>query len=79
MGTIKFTISHKRKDCIGCGHCALVAPHTWTMNHEDGLSDLKNACAKGDDYMVADADIDVRKDNELAESSCPVNIIRLGK
>ena len=79
MGTIKFSISHKRKDCIGCGHCSLVAPHTWSMNHEDGLSDLKNSSPKGEDHMVADIDIDYRKDNELAASSCPVGIIKLGK
>jgi hypothetical protein len=49
------------------------------MNHEDGLSDLKNSSPKGPLHMVADVDIDYRKDNLLAESSCPVGIIKIGK
>ena len=78
MGTTKFTISHQRINCIGCGHCSFIAPHTWSMNDEDGLSDLKNSKQKGD-QMVAEVDMDLLEDNILAEQSCPVSIIRISQ
>jgi len=79
MGVRKITISHKRKDCIGCGSCALLAKHCWTMNKEDGKSDLKNAQWKGEDFMVTKIDEDELEDNKKAADACPVSIIRVSE
>ncbi len=77
MGTKKITVCHKRNDCIGCGSCALLAPHTWQMNREDGLADLHGAKWKGDQFMVSQIDEDELEDNKDAAQACPVQIIRI--
>lgn len=76
MGMKKFRISHFRKDCIGCGSCKLIAPHTWDMNEEDGMADLKGAEPKND-VQVSDVDIDLLEENKEAAAHCPVSIIRI--
>ena len=77
MGTKKITISHKRRDCIACGSCVQEAPQTWSMNEEDGLSDLKGGKQKGKDFVVAQIDEDDLGDNKKAADYCPVQIIRI--
>jgi len=77
MGTKKITVCHKRKDCIGCGSCALLAPNRWTLNNEDGLSDLRGAEWHGDQFMVAEIDEHELEENVEAAKACPVNIIRI--
>ncbi len=77
MGVKKFKISHQRNKCIGCGSCAMYAPNTWTLNDEDGKADLKNAKQKGDEFMVAEVDIEFLEDNKNAANACPVNIIKI--
>ena len=76
MGQKKFTISHLRKDCIGCGVCSAIAPHTWEMDQNDGLMNLKNAVEKKG-IFVAEVDEDLYEDNKIAADSCPVKIIRI--
>jgi ferredoxin len=77
MGVKKVTICHKRNDCIGCGVCVLYAPNQWSMNTQDGKSDLKEAKWKGDQFMVAQIDEGERENNKKAAESCPVGIIRV--
>lgn len=77
MGVKKVTISHKRRDCIGCGTCALLAPHTWSMNDLDGLATLKDSKWKGQNFMVAAVDEDMIAENKIAAANCPVAIIRI--
>ena len=78
MGMKKISVAQYRKDCIGCGFCASVAPHTWDMNQQDGLADLKNGEAN-DTTVVAQVDEDLYDDNVMAEQGCPVQIIRVSK
>ncbi len=79
MGVKKITICHKRGDCIGCGSCALIAPHTWRMNQADGKADLIGATQKGKDFMVAQIDDEesIVAANKQAADACPVQIIRI--
>ena len=77
MGVQKITVCHKRNDCIGCGSCVLYAPEQWSMNNEDGKSELKGAEWKGDQFVVAKIDANERKNNQKAADACPVGIIRV--
>lgn len=77
MGVKKITICHLRRGCIGCGSCALLASKQWTMNSEDGKSDLKGAQWKGKEFMVAQIDEDDLEENKKAADACPVNVIRV--
>jgi ferredoxin len=77
MGIRKVSLCHKRNDCIGCGSCVLYAPKQWSMNGEDGKSELKGAQWKGDQFMVAEIDEDDVEDNKRAADACPVGIIRV--
>ena len=78
MGTKKFKISHQRDKCIGCGSCAMYAPHCWKMNQEDGKADLVGGTQKRD-VVVADYDIDELEANKKAAKACPMQIIRINK
>ncbi len=71
------TICHKRNDCIGCGSCALLARNTWSMNGEDGKSDLKGGEWKGKEFVVAEIGIEELEENTQAADACPVGIIRI--
>lgn len=79
MGVRKVSVCHKRNDCIGCGSCVLYAPNHWSMNDDDGKSELKGAVWKGDQFMVAEIDEDEIEQNKKAADACPVGIIRIGK
>jgi len=76
MGTRKFKISHKRKDCIGCGSCAMYAKNRWKMNEDDGKADLVGGVKKGE-FIVAEADIDELEENQEAAKVCPMQIIKI--
>ncbi len=80
MGTRKLTISHKRNDCIGCGSCAQIAPHTWRMSREDGKAILIGSRWHGKEFMVASVEDEPSRteDNHAAAAACPVRIIRIG-
>lgn len=77
MGVRKITVCHKRNDCIGCGSCVLYAPKQWSMNVEDGKSELKDAQWKGNQFMVAKVDENELENNKKAADACPVGIIRV--
>jgi ferredoxin len=70
-------ITHLRKDCIGCGACAAIAPDFWTMDEEDSLSTLKGSVAKGDLFELEVSDEDAINQNKEASEVCPVDIIKL--
>jgi ferredoxin len=78
MGTNKVSVCHLRNGCIGCGSCAAIAPDHWSMNPDDGKSDLKDAEWKGNEFMVVEVDEEERAINEQAAAACPVNVIRVG-
>lgn len=71
-----YTISHDREHCIGCGSCELEAPHTWTLQIEDGLSLLKNSKNKRGTWVGEIDEFDL-EDNKRALSNCPMQIIRI--
>jgi len=72
----KFTVTHYRNKCIGCGMCAMIAPQNWKMSEEDGLATLEGAEDKGQFWVgkISAEDLDVNKD---AEEACPVDIIKI--
>lgn len=67
-------IIHFKKECIGCGACAAIAPEYFEIDNE-GLAQLKNSKQEEDGKWVLEV-----KDKELAQeaaNSCPVNIIHV--
>lgn len=72
----KYTVTHYREKCIGCGICAMIAPQTWTMSEEDGLAVLEGAEDKGQFWVGSIVEDDL-EDNKDAEVNCPVNIIKI--
>jgi len=71
-------IIHQRAKCIGCNYCVEVAPYRWTMDENDGKSNLLEAKEKRGMYLVLVSD-DEYNDNREAAQICPVNIIRVEK
>ena len=67
----KFTIEHKRSDCIGCGVCVSLAPAFWEMG-DDGKAKLKGN--KANKRQVEEKDL---PKNKAAAESCPVNVIHI--
>ena len=77
MGVKKILVSHKRSACIGCGSCAFLAPKNWTMNDDDGKSDLVDGEVKNNQIIVASIDEADRENNKEAAEACPVHCIKL--
>ena len=73
----QFKLEHNRPECIGCGACAAIAPDFWTMDDNDGKSDIRD-CAKRDDgweeRKIEDSQFTLNKE---AAETCPVNVIHL--
>ncbi|RJQ17291.1 ferredoxin [Candidatus Woesearchaeota archaeon] len=73
---MSYQIQHNRRECIGCGACAAVAPEHWEMN-ADGKSDCKNSKKNEKEWEIKDiADADFEINKEAAEA-CPVNVIHI--
>lgn len=70
------TVTHDRDNCIGCGMCALLCPKYWTMNPDDGKSDLADAQQVKHLHQRKVGYEDV-PENKLAEEACPVNVIKV--
>ncbi len=70
------TVVHFKKDCIGCGACAAIAPEYWEMD-EQGFSDLKGAAAKEGVQELKILTEEARAKNQEAADCCPVNIIHV--
>lgn len=76
-----YKIEHDRPGCIGCGACAAVSPQFWTMDPNDGKSDLVGSekIKEGNDVKLETMTIDEDKfkPNKEAADVCPVNVIHL--
>lgn len=74
----KHKILHFKKDCIGCGACAAIAPDFWSMD-EEGLAQLKGA-KQVDGHWELEIDSEADKaTNQEAVDVCPVQIIKIEK
>lgn len=69
-------VVHKRRDCIGCNACVLVAPQNWVMDENDGKSRLVGGTAKGEMFVAEIFECDIEANKEAARA-CPVNIIQV--
>ena len=76
MGIKKIALTHKRKDCIGCGVCAQIAPDFWKMNDKDGQADLCGSEKKGEHFIKKIDEIEKEKAKECSDA-CPMGIIRI--
>ena len=76
-----YKIEHDRPGCIGCGACAAVSPQFWTMDPNDGKSDLVGAekVQEGAEIKLEKMNIGDEnfKANKEAADVCPVNVIHL--
>jgi len=78
MAANKFIISQQRKNCIGCGSCAMYSPECWKINDQDGKADLVGGVEKGM-VTVAEVGIEHLEENKKAADACPMQIIKLNK
>lgn len=74
----KYEIVHLKKDCIGCGACAAVAPDFWFMD-EEGQAQLKGAKEINGNWELEINTEEARAINQEAAEVCPVNVIKLKK
>jgi len=76
MGIKTTSLTHRRKDCIGCGSCAQIAPELWSMSKEDGKANLCRGVKK-DEHFVSEIDeVEKQKAKECGKA-CPMGIIRV--
>ena len=78
MAANKFIISQQRKNCIGCGSCAVYSPECWKISDQDGKADLVGGVQKGM-VIVAEVGIEHLEENRKAAEACPMQIIKLNK
>lgn len=76
MGIKTTSLTHRRKDCIGCGSCAQIAPELWSMNKDDGKADLCHGVKK-DEHFVSEIDEVEKQKAKECSKSCPMGIIRV--
>ncbi|PIN76388.1 ferredoxin [Candidatus Woesearchaeota archaeon CG10_big_fil_rev_8_21_14_0_10_36_11] len=70
----KYIVTHKKKECIGCGACAAVAPDYWEMD-EEGFAHLKKSVASSDVWILNIDTEEAKVINQEAADVCPVDII----
>ncbi|MBU0982028.1 ferredoxin [Patescibacteria group bacterium] len=73
---MKPKIVHKRKDCIGCNSCVLLAPQTWQMDTKEGKSRLIGSKEKRGLFVGEIFPIDLEA-NKKAAKACPMHIIKI--
>jgi ferredoxin len=66
---VKYKISQKHAECIGCQSCVAVCPDNWLMG-SDGKAKPKKT------MITTKAELEC---NKKAEAACPVSIIRVKK
>ncbi len=67
-------IIHQRKECIGCGACAVNCPDFFELDEKDGLANLKNSKKVGERF-----ELETNKTSCVKEAIkvCPVQIIKI--
>lgn len=73
--SIMAKVIHIKKDCIGCGACAAVAPEYWEMD-EEGMAHLKESKQVEDNWEKEITADEVQKHKEAAQV-CPVEVIKV--
>lgn len=76
MGIKKVKLTHRRKDCIGCGACSQIDPERWKMNSKDGKVDVQGGKRKGN-VDVCEIDSFEKEKALECQKSCPMGIIRV--
>jgi len=74
----KYKVTHQKKDCIGCGLCAELAPQSWSIEEGANLATLKGA-KEVNGVETGEIDEKDLADNLKAEEGCPVNTIKIVK
>jgi ferredoxin len=72
----KYIIKYDRKNCIGAGVCAAVAPEHWVMA-QDGKADLVGAKQVGDGQFELEIDEKDLEANKQAAEGCPATVIHV--
>jgi ferredoxin len=70
-----YKIEYDRKECIGAGVCAAVAPEDWIMD-SDGKATLVGS-KESEGKFVKDIGEDSMEANKSAVDGCPVQIIKI--
>ncbi len=65
---MKYKITQKQEECIGCGACVAVCPNFWKMNEQGKAEPIKT------EFEEKDLEI-----NKEAAETCPVEIIKIEK
>lgn len=71
-------IIFSKKECIGCGSCAVVCPAFWELLDE-GKASLKNARLREDGDFELEIEEKDLVCNEEAAQFCPVQVIKIEK
>ncbi|MBR9679253.1 MAG: ferredoxin [Nanoarchaeota archaeon] len=66
---VKYNISQKHAECIGCQACVNVCPDNWVMDSSGKAKPKKTVITTAEEL----------KCNKEAETSCPVQIIKVSK
>lgn len=72
----KYKIVYDRKNCIGAGTCAAVAPNYWKFKQDDGRVDLEGSELISD-VFVRIIDESELKENLEAAQGCPAQVIHI--
>lgn len=72
----KHKIYISRKNCIGCGSCAILFPEILKMSNEDGLLDIKGFSKEGEYYTKELSEEEYQRLKE-EPNICPSHVINI--
>ena len=67
-------IIHNRKNCIGCGVCAILSPTFYEIDKKDGLANLKKSTKIKNHYVLKTKQSGFAVN---AAEGCPVTAIKV--
>lgn len=72
---VKYKVVYERKNCIGAGTCAAIAPKFWKIA-DDGKADIAGSIELGDvwERIIDESEL---KDNLDAAEGCPAQVIHI--